>query len=85
MNAEGGENMADSNSNDALAIDQAKTYRPETIAAKLGVSGKLVRSFLRATYTRPIEAKGTTWVLTGEQAQATIDHFVARRAKNDAE
>lgn len=57
-----------------------RTYRPEEVATLLGVSGKLVRGFLRQTFTRPIEAKGTTWVLTPEQAKATYDHFIARRS-----
>jgi hypothetical protein len=54
--------------------------RPEALASDLGLSGKVVRAYLRATFTRPIEAKGTTWVLTGPQANATYDHFVARRS-----
>ena len=61
-------------------IDTNGSYRPETVATMLGVSGKLVRSYLRATFPRPIEAKGTTWVLNGDQAAATVDHFWARRS-----
>lgn len=56
-------------------------FRPEQVALELGVSGKLVRSFLRRTFPRPIEAKGSTWVLTAEQRDATLEHF---RAKNPA-
>jgi hypothetical protein len=63
-----------------VAVRTAETSRPETVANALGVSGKLVRGFLRVTFTRPIEAKGTTWVLTREQANATLDHFLARRS-----
>lgn len=62
------------------ALRAAANARPETIANALGVSGKLVRGFLRQTFTRPIEAKGTTWVLTNEQTNATLDHFLARRS-----
>lgn len=77
--------MADESKNkSAITVDPASTYRPETIATMLGISGKLVRGFLRTNFTRPIEAKGTTWVLTGDQAQTTIDHFVARRAVDQA-
>jgi hypothetical protein len=57
-----------------------RTYRPEEIANALGVSGKLVRGYLRATFTRPVEAKGTTWVLTAAQAKQTVEHFKARRS-----
>jgi hypothetical protein len=32
------------------------------------------------TFPRPAEAKGTTWVLDGDQLNATLDHFLARRS-----
>lgn len=63
-----------------VAVRTAPNARPETVANALGISGKIVRGYLRSTFTRPIEAKGTTWVLTPEQANATIDHFLARRS-----
>jgi hypothetical protein len=63
-----------------VAVRTAPNARPETVASALGISGKIVRGFLRSTFTRPIEAKGTTWVLTPEQANATLDHFLARRS-----
>lgn len=73
---------------DAKALNskyaKAENVRPETLATDLGVSGKIVRSFLRSTFTRPVEAKGTTWVLSNDQAKATVEHFVARRPKSDA-
>lgn len=62
------------------ALRSAPNARPETVANALGISGKIVRGYLRATFTRPIEAKGTTWVLTPEQTNATLDHFIARRS-----
>lgn len=63
----------------------AENVRPETIAAALELpNGKAVRGFLRATFTRPIEMKGSTWLLTNEQANATIDHFLAKRVKPSA-
>jgi len=69
---------------DANAIrakyDSLDAVRPETLATDLGVSGKVVRAFLRQTFTRPVEAKGTTWVLNGDQARATVEHFLARRS-----
>jgi hypothetical protein len=82
----GGENMTTDSKNapkETAAIAAIRTRencRPEDVAAALGVSGKLVRGYLRATFTRPIEAKGTTWVLNGEQANAVLDHFLARRS-----
>jgi predicted site-specific integrase-resolvase len=62
----------------------AKTYRPEEIAATLGISGKVVRAYLRQTFTRPIEAKGTTWVLSADMAKQTLAHFRARNPKANA-
>jgi transposase len=56
----------------------AKTYRPEQIADALGVSGKIVRAYLRRTFPRPIESKGSTWVLNAEQAQQTLEFFKAK-------
>lgn len=62
------------------AIRSQANARPEQVASALGISGKLVRGYLRSTFARPVEAKGTTWVLTNEQTNATIDHFLARRS-----
>lgn len=82
--------MTDSNTNeptaDTFADDvrakfaTAENVRPEAIAAALQMpNGKAIRGFLRMTFTRPIEMKGSTWLLTNEQANATIEHFLARR------
>lgn len=63
----------------------AENVRPETIAAALELpNGKAVRGYLRATFTRPIEMKGSTWLLTNEQAVQTVDHFLAKRVKPNA-
>jgi hypothetical protein len=56
----------------------AKTYRPEDLAATLGISGKVVRAYLRRTYTRPATAKGSTWVLSQKQATDTLTYFKKR-------
>jgi predicted site-specific integrase-resolvase len=56
----------------------AKMYRPDEIAKQLGISGKVVRSYLRSTFTRPADAKGTTWVLSADQAKQTVAHFKSR-------
>lgn len=58
-----------------------KTYRPEQLAQSLGVSGKVVRAFLRREFPRPNEAKNTTWVLDEAMAKATLAHFKALRSK----
>jgi len=56
--------------------------RPEDLAKEIGVSGKIVRSFLRATFPRPAEAKNTSWVLTPKMNDAVRSHFAKRQAKN---
>ena len=56
-----------------------KLIRPEALADELGVSGKLVRAYLRKTFTRSPEAKNTAWVLNEDQANETREHFIARR------
>ena len=73
--------MANANAQaDAPKYAEGALIRPEALANDLGISGKVVRAYLRATFPRPIEAKGTTWVLTAAQANATYAHFVARRS-----
>lgn len=59
--------------------DAPATIRPEALANELGVSGKLVRAYLRKTFTRTAEAKNTAWVVTNDQAKQTREHFEARR------
>lgn len=56
------------------------TYRPEEIASKLGISGKVLRGHLRAKYARKATEKGTTWVVPGKIANECAKHFAARRA-----
>ena len=60
-------------------MDTERTYRPEELATELGVSGKLIRAFLRKTFTRTPEAKNTAWVVTNEQAEIVRKHFLSRR------
>jgi len=57
----------------------SKTFRPEALASELGVSGKVLRAYLRATFPRPATAKGTTWVVTLAQANKCRKHFKGLR------
>ena len=64
-------------------FEDAENVRPETIAAALQMpNAKLIRGYLRMTFTRPVELKNSSWFLTNEQALQTIEHFLARRAKS---
>jgi hypothetical protein len=52
-----------------------KFTRPEDLAATLGISGKVVRAYLRRTYPRPTNAKGSTWTLNAKQTSDTLAYF----------
>jgi hypothetical protein len=56
--------------------------RPEDLAKEIGISGKIVRAYLRATFPRPAEAKNTSWVLTPKMNASVRAHFAKRQAKN---
>ena len=56
----------------------AKFTRPEDVAATLGISGKVVRAYLRKTYPRPASAKGSTWTLNAKQTADTLAYFKKR-------
>ena len=49
-------------------FDPRKSYRPEEIASTLNVSGKVLRSWLRARYPRKPTEKNTSWSVPGKVA-----------------
>lgn len=56
--------------------------RPEDLASQIGVSGKVVRAFLRREFKRPASAKGSTWILTPKQVADTRKHFKSLQASD---
>jgi MoxR-like ATPase len=60
---------------EAIEIDPESVYRPEELAARLGLDGRRVREFLRTTYPRDAREHGSAWYLSPEQAQRVIDEF----------
>jgi hypothetical protein len=56
-------------------IDPENVYRPDDLAARLGLDGLRVRNFLRRTYPRNDDEKGAAWYLSPEQAQSVLDEF----------
>lgn len=54
---------------------------PKALAAELGIDPKVLRSHLRKTFTRPVEAKNTTWLLDEAVVTATKEHYEAIKAK----
>jgi hypothetical protein len=84
-------NMSDSPKVDAFADEVRASFagrenvRPEEVAAALKLpNGKSVRGFLRMTFPRPIELKGSTWLLTNEEVVKTLDFFLAKRQRTNA-
>lgn len=56
-------------------IDPETTYRPEELAARLGLDGRRVREFLRERFPRVESEHGDAWVLTPDQAEALLTQF----------
>jgi hypothetical protein len=60
----------------------AENVRPETIASALHLAnGKGIRNYLRMSFPRPIEMKGSTWLLSNDEAMQTIEHFLSMRKR----
>jgi predicted site-specific integrase-resolvase len=57
-----------------------KTYAPKVLADEIGVDPKVLRSYLRKTFTRPVEVKNTTWIIDENVANDCREYFAARRA-----
>jgi hypothetical protein len=56
--------------------------RPEELANALGISGKVVRAYLRSTFPRPANAKNTSWSLTPKMVAQTKAYFAKRQSAN---
>ena len=56
-----------------------KTYTPKALAIEIGCDPKSLRGFLRANFTRSIEAKNTSWIITEDAAEAARAHFAKQR------
>ena len=66
-------------------MSESKTYTPKALANEIGCDPKSLRGFLRANYTRPIEAKNTSWIITEDAANAAREHFAKQKTvANDA-
>lgn len=48
---------------------------PATLAAEIGITPKVLRSYLRKAYPRTPEVKNTTWLITDEAAKAAKAKF----------
>jgi len=61
------------------------TYTPTEVAQMLNVDPKRVRAYLRANFTRPLEAKNTSWILTEEVKDALVDHFTKDESDDETD
>jgi hypothetical protein len=59
----------------ATAKTTTKQINPEGLAAQLHMSPKVLRAWLRKTYTRSPKEKGTSWVLNPVQVKAARKQF----------
>lgn len=50
---------------------------PKELAAKLGVTDRRLRIWLRETFTRPEHLHGANWILTSEHETAAHAHFAS--------
>ena len=57
------------------------TITPKALAEEIGVDPKVLRSHLRKAFTRPSEAKNTSWLIPEDVATAAKAHFEALKAK----
>jgi predicted site-specific integrase-resolvase len=57
------------------------TLTPKALAEDIGIDAKVLRSFLRKEYPRPVEAKNTSWIVPTEAANAARKHFAKQEAK----
>lgn len=54
---------------------------PKALAEEIGVSPKVLRAHLRRHYTRPSEAKNTSWVIPAKVATEVRAAFKKNEAK----
>lgn len=55
--------------------EDATPLRPNDLAKELNISPKSLRGWLRTNFTRPLEAKNTSWELTPTIVEAAREHF----------
>ena len=58
-------------------LDPEAVYRPDELAARLGLDGRRVRDFLRSEYPREVADVGSEWYLSADQAERVLDRFGA--------
>ena len=62
-------------------MSETKYVTPKELANALSVDPKRLRAFLRANFTRPNEAKNTSWSIGPEAVAAATEHFAKSETK----
>lgn len=57
---------------------------PKALAEEIGIDAKVLRSWLRKEYPRPVEAKNTSWIVPADVAELAHEHFEKQEAKVEA-
>lgn len=57
------------------------TLTPKALAEEIGCDAKSLRGYLRKEYPRQAEAKGTSWIVPADAADAAREHFAKQRAE----
>jgi len=59
------------------------SYTPTELATELKVDAKRIRAYLRSNFTRPAEAKNTSWSLDANVAKDVREHFAPKTKASD--
>jgi predicted site-specific integrase-resolvase len=54
---------------------------PKALAEEIGIDAKVLRSFLRKEFPRPVEVKNTTWIIPTDAADKAREKFAKQEAK----
>lgn len=54
---------------------------PKVLAEEIGIDAKVLRSYLRKEFPRPVEVKNTSWIVPADAATAAKEHFAKQEAK----
>lgn len=62
-------------------MSNAAPLTPKALAEEIGIDPKVLRSYLRKTFPRPVEVKNTSWIVPADAAEAAREKFAKHEAK----
>jgi predicted site-specific integrase-resolvase len=57
---------------------------PKALAEEIGIDAKVLRAYLRKTFTRDETVKNTSWIITQEAADAAREKFAKQETQTEA-